>query len=83
MANKKANRKLSRILISSVFFIFLLLAASPGWADISNAQVVISSDLNGDGIAGIGDTLTISCRSTTTSTTGEFCLFLRQWASAT
>ncbi len=72
MANKKANRKLSRILISSVFFIFLLLAASPGWADISNAQVVISSDLNGDGIAGIGDTLTISCRSTTTSTTGEF-----------
>ncbi|MDD3148407.1 MAG: hypothetical protein PHD82_14025, partial [Candidatus Riflebacteria bacterium] len=72
MANKKANIKLSRIFISSVFLLFLLLAASPGWADISNAQVVISSDLNGDGVAGIGDTITISCRSTTTSTTGEF-----------
>ncbi|GAB1352975.1 hypothetical protein MASR1M12_17080 [Erysipelotrichia bacterium] len=72
MANKKANRKLSRILISSVFFIFLLLAASPGWADITNASVFISSDQNGDGVAGIGDTITISCRSNTTSTTGEF-----------
>lgn len=72
MANKKANIKLSRIFISSVFLLFLLLAASPGWADISNAQVVISSDLNGDGVAGIGDTITITCRSTTTSTTGEF-----------
>ncbi len=76
MANKKANRRFGSRLISSVVLLILLLAvASPGWADISQAQVVISSDMNGDGIAGIGDTVTISCRSTTTSTTGEFPYF--------
>ena len=72
MANKKANNKFIWISIRSVFLLILLLAAAPGWADISAASVVLSSDTNGDGVAGIGDTVTISCRSTTTSTTGEF-----------
>ncbi|HPT46587.1 MAG TPA: hypothetical protein PLM07_11880, partial [Candidatus Rifleibacterium sp.] len=72
MAYKQANEKFSSILISSVVLLILLLGASPGWADISQAQVVISSDNNGDGVAGIGDTITITCRSTTTDTTGEF-----------
>ena len=36
-------------------------------ANVTFQQAVLSSDLNGDGIAGIGDTLTFSCRSDTAS----------------
>lgn len=64
MAIKKATSKIKRIFISSVFLLVLLLVATPGWATLSQISVVLSLDNNGDGVAGIGDTITISCRST-------------------
>jgi len=67
MANKKAISKINRTLIRSVLFIFLLLhAVTVSWGAITNPSVYISNDVNGDGIAAMGDTITISCRSTTT-----------------
>jgi len=67
MTIKKANTGSNKILIRSVFvLLLLLLTAGAGQAAITNQTAVLSSDLNGDGIAGIGDTITFSCRSTTT-----------------
>lgn len=66
MMLKKANTGSKKILIRSVFILLLLLlSAGAGQAAITNQTAVLSSDLNGDGIAGIGDTITFSCRSTT------------------
>lgn len=70
MANKKANMKIGRTLARSLLLMMLLLqAVTASWGAITNQTAVLSSDLNGDGIAGIGDTITFSCRSTTTDTT--------------
>ncbi len=69
MANKKADRRfLNRVFRSILVFYLLLGTVTAGWAVVSNQVAVISSDLNGDGIAGIGDTITFSCRSTTADT---------------
>ncbi len=69
MANKKANTNIRKqVNRSFIAFILVLLTASMGWANVTNQTAVLSSDLNGDGIAGIGDTITFSCRSTTTQT---------------
>ncbi|PKL45007.1 MAG: hypothetical protein CVV41_02665 [Candidatus Riflebacteria bacterium HGW-Riflebacteria-1] len=66
MTRKKANTGSNKILIRSAFvLLLLLLTAATGNAAITNQTAVLSSDLNGDGIAGIGDTITFSCRSTT------------------
>ena len=43
----------------------LLFITNNAWAVITQQSAVLSNDLNGDGIAGIGDTITYSCRSTT------------------
>ncbi|NLI79852.1 MAG: Ig-like domain-containing protein [Candidatus Riflebacteria bacterium] len=42
----------------------MLLVCIPGWSAILNPTITITNDVNGDGIAGIGDSLTFSCRST-------------------
>lgn len=66
MANKKANMKFNRTLIRSALFLILLLHATvASWGAITNQSVYLQNDLNGDGIAGIGDTIVVSCRSTT------------------
>lgn len=66
MASNKANRNFSKQVFRSILVVFLLLATvTTGWANITNQAAVLSSDLNGDGIAGIGDTITYTCRSTT------------------
>jgi hypothetical protein len=70
MAMKKANKRINSLLSRSLLFIVLLLhAVTASWGAITNQTAVLSSDLNGDGIAGIGDTITFSCRSTTTDAT--------------
>ncbi|MEW6709296.1 MAG: hypothetical protein AB1403_05670, partial [Candidatus Riflebacteria bacterium] len=69
MANKKADRRFLNRVFRSILVLYLLLGTvTAGWALVSNQVAVISSDLNGDGIAGIGDTITFSCRSTTADT---------------
>ncbi|GAB4269130.1 MAG: hypothetical protein Kow0029_04980 [Candidatus Rifleibacteriota bacterium] len=66
MASKKANRNFINRVFRSLLILFLLLGTiTHGWANITNQAAVLSSDLNGDGIAGIGDTITFTCRSTT------------------
>lgn len=69
MAIKKADRRFYRQIFRSILILYLLLGTvTAGWALITNQSAVLSSDLNGDGIAGIGDTITFSCRSTTADT---------------
>jgi flagellar hook assembly protein FlgD len=46
-----------------------MTTASTVQADIRNPAVALTSDANGDGIAGIGDTITLTCRSTTDDAT--------------
>ncbi|PKL49349.1 MAG: hypothetical protein CVV42_06560 [Candidatus Riflebacteria bacterium HGW-Riflebacteria-2] len=66
MTIKKANAGSNKTLIRRVFILLLLLfATGTGQAAITNQTAVLSSDLNGDGIAGIGDTITFTCRSNT------------------
>lgn len=43
----------------------MLFAVSPGHAALKDVAVALTSDANGDGIAGIGDTITLTCVSTT------------------
>ncbi|MBU1108924.1 MAG: Ig-like domain repeat protein [Candidatus Riflebacteria bacterium] len=70
MARKKANTGSIKILIRSAFLLLvLLMMAGAANAAITNQTAVLSSDLNGDGIAGIGDTITFTCRSTTADQT--------------
>ena len=45
----------------------LLLVGSPGWSEILNPTITITNDVNGDGIAGLGDSLTFTCRATNAS----------------
>jgi len=45
----------------------LLLVGSPGWSAILNPTITITNDVNGDGIAGLGDSLTFTCRATNAS----------------
>ncbi|MGM0598172.1 MAG: Ig-like domain-containing protein [Candidatus Rifleibacteriota bacterium] len=66
MAIKKADKMLRQKVYRSVLLLLMIFATVNGvWANITNQTAVISSDLNGDGIAGIGDTITFTCRSTT------------------
>ena len=44
-----------------------MMVSSPGYSAITNPSVALTSDVNGDGIAGIGDTVTITCKSDTAS----------------
>ena len=71
--NKKANYK-SIIICYRSFLLFLifLLTGSPGWSTVTNASAVLTNDANGDGMAGINDTITFSCDSTTADTTGQY-----------
>lgn len=70
MEIKKANMRIEKTLFRSMLFLILLLhAVTASWGAITNQTVVLSSDLNGDGIAGIGDTITFTCRSTTADQT--------------
>lgn len=69
MAIKKADKRFLNQVFRSVLILYLLLGTvTSGWALVSNQSAVLSSDLNGDGVAGIGDTITFSCRSTTADT---------------
>jgi len=44
-------------------FLVLMLWSGPVWATITNPTATIINDQNGDGIAGIGDTIEFSCNS--------------------
>jgi hypothetical protein len=66
MAIKKADSMMLKKVFRSVLLLLIFLGSiNSVWGAITNQTAVISSDLNGDGIAGIGDTITFSCRSTT------------------
>ena len=70
MANNKVTNRFFYAGISIFLLLFLVLgASSPGYARITSPAVALTSDANGDGIAGIGDTITISCRSDTATKT--------------
>jgi len=66
------NKRFSKFILGGVTLLFLFLIAQPSYAVITQPTVFLSSDRNGDGVAGIGDVLSISCLSTTTDTTGQY-----------
>ena len=66
MANTKVTRRFFYACFS-IFLLLLMMVSSPGYSAITNPSVALTSDVNGDGIAGIGDTVTITCKSDTAS----------------
>jgi hypothetical protein len=64
-------QKFTKFLGVILLFIFLL-GGPPAWAVITQPTVFLVSDKNGDGVAGVGDVISISCLSTTADTTGQF-----------
>ena len=69
MANNKVTNRSFYGYFSIFLLILFIVAASPGHSAIKNPAVALTSDANGDGIAGIGDTITLTCRSTTNNAT--------------
>ena len=69
MANKKVTNRSFYGYFSIFLLILFIITASPGHSAIRNPAVALTSDANGDGIAGIGDTITLTCRSTTNNAT--------------
>lgn len=69
MANKKVTNRSFYGYFSIFLLIVFIVTASPGHSAIRNPAVALTSDANGDGIAGIGDTITLTCRSTTDNAT--------------
>ncbi|MBQ3644207.1 MAG: hypothetical protein II961_06385 [Candidatus Riflebacteria bacterium] len=69
MANNKVTNKSFYWCFSIFVLILFMTTASTGQAAIKNPAVALTSDANGDGIAGIGDTITLTCRSTTNDAT--------------
>lgn len=69
MANNKVTNKFFYARFSVFLLMIFMLAVSPGYALVTNPAVALTSDANGDGIAGIGDTITLTCRSDTSSGT--------------
>ncbi len=69
MANNRVTNKFYYGFFSFLLLIYLAMVTSPASATIRNPTVALTSDANGDGIAGIGDTITITCRSDTATKT--------------
>ena len=69
MANNKVTNKSFYWCFSIFLLILFMTTASTVQADIRNPAVALTSDANGDGIAGIGDTITLTCRSSTDNAT--------------
>ncbi len=63
MANNKVTMRFFYTGFSIFFIMLLTLWASPSYSAVSNPSVALTSDANGDGIAGIGDTITLTCKS--------------------
>ncbi|MBF0542957.1 MAG: hypothetical protein HQM08_00915 [Candidatus Riflebacteria bacterium] len=59
------KRRILKILVSLIFI--GLMISGEAEAIITNPTVTITNDANGDGIAGVGDTVTFSCRSNNAS----------------
>lgn len=69
MANNKVTNRFFRTIFGIVLLMLLFIAVPPGYAMITSPRVALTSDANGDGIAGIGDTITLTCRSDTATKT--------------
>ncbi len=63
MANIKVTNRFFYSGFSILLLILLLMITSSGYAEVTNQSVALTSDANGDGIAGIGDTITLTCKS--------------------
>lgn len=64
MAIQKTEKRFNKFIYRSMALaLMLVFVTSTGWALITNQSAVLSTDLAGNGIAAIGDTITFSCRS--------------------